>query len=279
MFNTSLFNTGVFNSLNQIFDAVSLQDDIVFNGFSLQNANIVTNKRNIEDLPSIDFNTFKIPNENGEGIVSRYYRAKTIKIRGSLRTNTSAELEALIDTMKKALRKVSGNLDIKINGKIRRYIATLVRGNSIFNREKYNITFLPFELTFECVDPFGKEIDSEVNELFSQNSQTITQEVEHLGNVEAKPSINVYIQSQSNLTSLIIENLTTSERMAINRAFADNDVIQINSEDKTVKVNGVLVDYSGVFLKLEPDTNSIQFAFVCDSVVYNLSIKHQKTYS
>jgi hypothetical protein len=55
-------------------------DDIIFNGFGLQNQNFVTNTINFRNMPKINLLTYDNPKNDGGGVLDRFYKQRTITL-------------------------------------------------------------------------------------------------------------------------------------------------------------------------------------------------------
>lgn len=63
MYNNYAFNESIFNETPAVVPTT--QDSIVFDGYSLQNANIITSKINYDDQGQIELNSFNYPRVDG----------------------------------------------------------------------------------------------------------------------------------------------------------------------------------------------------------------------
>lgn len=188
MFNTYDFNTSPFNDLAFPFAVAAVQDDIVFNGYSLQDAVAITSNQTWDNMPNRDFNTFPIPREDGEGIRGDFWRRKTIVVEGTLRKSSQSEFNDEIDAFKKAMAKREGILDIKINGIIRRFIVTLTNTNDIFGlRRNFNLTFIRYRLQFTCLTPFGEDVDGTVFQALDTITNPFETIIDNEGTIKTFP--------------------------------------------------------------------------------------------
>lgn len=128
------------------------QDAVAFDGYGLQNATVRTVSVDMDNLGRVDLPTFDFPMDDGGGVLSRYFRGRQIRVRISVSCDTPENLNLKIDDIKRNLRKSEGNLDITVNGEIRRIRATLT--DVKFNRQHYNLTFVNADLTFTSVEAF-----------------------------------------------------------------------------------------------------------------------------
>lgn len=102
MYNSYPYNSQAYNYTPI---PVSLtQDSIVFDGYSLQSANIITSRIDYDNQGGIDINSFDFPRADGGGVLSKYYRGRTITLDCTIKADTRASFENLLDTTKKYLR-------------------------------------------------------------------------------------------------------------------------------------------------------------------------------
>lgn len=274
MLNTSPLNRVKLNDQLVAFTTAASQDDIVFNTYSLQNSGIVTQVLLQDNTPERDIDSFNIPRDDGRSYVGDYWRRKTISIRGVVSKDTNSILESTLDDMKRYLGVPNSELDIKIDGTIRRYIATLSNGDRMFARRRgYHVTTCPFDLQFTCLEPFGKSTEYEATTYFDKTDLSFTENVINSGTVTGKPYLAINITAASAITEISFTNNTTEETITITRSFSAGEYLAIDCEEKTVKVNGVAVDYDGIFPDIAIGTNSYSVDFTGTSATYTLTMK------
>lgn len=229
-------------------------DLIIFDGFGLQNANIVTSQINHDDLLGIELNSFKYPRENGGGVLSKFYRGREIKLVMTIKSDTSSNFNTLLDSVKKNLRKTEGYLDITVNGEIRRIKATCTRFDT--RREHYNVTYCTVDVTFTTLEAFFYA-SSKQSYNFQGKTGTFSDEITNGGSAESLP---VFYHIFGATTAVTAVTLTAfSKVLTISNTFAVNDILIIDSENKTVTKNGVDIDYTGSFPVFPPGSNPFTF--------------------
>lgn len=277
MYNTNAYNTAQYNDFHQLFNNVVAQDDVVFNDFSFSDFNVITSEISHDEMPGRNVKTFDIPRDNGKKIVTDFYRLKAINISGIIRMDTKELLNSKIDEMKSAISKREGNLDIKINDVTRRFIATQ-KSEIIFNRKHFNITYVKFKVSFDVYVPFGSDVSYTSNSLLSQNSLSLVQQIDNSGTAVTKPIFHILLNAVSNVTKISFENTTINSKISISETFSSSDVLIVDSENKTVYLNGIEIEYSGTFFDFLTGTNSVEISVEGDSVLYNLTTKYKRNF-
>lgn len=233
---------------------VSVLDAISFNGYGLQNDRICVTEANFEDAGAAEMNTYPIPRVDGNGFLSRYWRKKTIVLKGVAKCETKEELETLIDEMKRKLYPTEGTLQyIAANG-ARNITATLVSAS--FDRKGYNITFVPFSLQFDTNEAFWYDI---INESYSASAVTASyiQTVTNTGTAPAFAKVFYKFNAASGTTSVSFK--ANGKTITVSGARTAGDVVEFDGETKEVFVNGVVVDYSGTFPQIIQGENLVEF--------------------
>ena len=218
------------------------QDDIVFDGYSLQNTEIITETLNYDDLGIVDFNTFNFPRNNWGGVISKYYRGRKVTFKSFVKESTSTALNDKLDEIKNKLATTEWYLDIRVNSEIRRVKATCT--NLDYKRQHYHVTFIPLDITFTILEPFFYAITSQSASYLSKTG-TFSEEFTSLGTAATEPTI-YFIFWVSTVTSMVITNPDTTT-MTITTSLWVSDVLIIDSKNKVVTKNGTEIDYSGVF--------------------------------
>ncbi len=278
--NTNQLNAEQLNSLQALSGggAVADFDDLEFDNYSLQDSRIISTIIRDSSTPARELVTFRAPRTDGGGIIGNYFRERKILVSGVVKKDSAALLETELDTMKRRLTLAEGNLDRKINGTVRRIKATLSNPDQMFaRRDGYHITICPFDLEFLALEPMWHDIN------YTSSTQTVTnvsfsETVENLGTYKSQAVLIVIIDTATAITAFQFSNTTSSQNLSITRSFSAGDVIIIDGENKSVKVNGTEVDYTGVFPELLYGSNAYSLTATGSAISYISTIKFKKTY-
>jgi len=173
---------------------------------------------------------------------------KVIVVTGQLKASSIALLDALIDTFKGYFIDGEQNLDLDYNGGTRRYIA--VAGEPDIQRDK-GMTVADFTIIFTCTQPYGQNTTS--TSALSQNGRTshsYTDNHTFVGNAHLQlPVVTIVINSVTDGDGLLsFKNNTTGQGITvIGQTFEAADTLVIDCKNRSVKLNGVEVDYLGAF--------------------------------
>lgn len=281
MLNTLILNTAMLNTGSPTPFAVSAADfdNLEFNGYSLQDSDHVSSVIEAFSTPSRELVTFKIPRADGGGWNGDYFRERRVKVSGIIEKVSNALLETEIDTFKQKMCAPQAFLDLKVNGEVRRIVATLEDPETMFaKREGFHITFTPFEMTFLALEPMWHSVDYETETYEDIALMTYPDEIEVTGSYKAQPVIVVILQAATSVTAIAFENNTNGDAIEVTRAFAAGDVLVIDSEEKSVTVNGTEVDYDGIFPELDIGLNEFEISATGSAIEYTATVKYRKTY-
>lgn len=248
-------------------------DNIIFDGFSLQNDNIIISEANFEDSGASEFNWYPIPRLDGNGFLSRFWRKKTIVLKGIVKDTTKALLDARIDEIKRECYGTEWTFEyVDANGR-RKITATLSRAD--FDRQHFHITFCPFVLTFETNEAFWYD---EINESNSVSAVTgnFIDSLSVGGSAPSQPQVYFVLNSATAITAI---SFTANGRtITVTESFASGDVLEINSQSKTVTKNAVEVDYTGTFPELLPWPNAVNYNFTGTAINTEIITLWRKNY-
>lgn len=281
MLNALLLNTAMLNTGTPLPIAATAADydNLEFNSYSLQDGDHVSSVIEAFSMPSRELVTYKIPRADGEGLNGDYFRGRRIKVSGIIEKTTNALLETELDTFKNKMAASEGNLDLKVNGEVRRIKATVENPEAMFaKREGYHISFTPFEMSFLALEPMWHSLDYQTETYEDVALLSYPDEVEVTGSYKAQPVIIIILQSVTSVTAIAFDNDTNGDSIEITETFAAGDVLVIDSEEKSVTLNGTEVDYDGVFPELSVGTNEFDITVTGTAVEYTATVKYRKTY-
>lgn len=270
--NTNTINSVPFNVWTP-FASDLVTDDIIFNWFGFQNANVVTSFKDDQNFPEISLQTFQNPIIDGGWILNRRFSSKDITLKGVLKTNTASEMEALIDTFKLKTSEVEGYLDIKIDWTYRRTKATCVK-NDVFKRQNHDITRCPFEITFRTVEPFFylRTKETYFEEWVTAN---VNIDLAYYGTATAFPKVYFFFWSVAWTNAVSVE--LNWNKIELAETITTNDILIIDCLEKIVTLNWTAIDYTWSFPSLLYWSNVftilINGTFTCD-----ISILYPKNY-
>jgi len=246
---------------------------------------------------------------DGFDVVDVQYTNKMITLNGWLISNTATALRTWADEFKGYLRPNEKNLDVETyggSGVYRRYVCSC--SSLSIPEEHWQTTQVPYSCEFLC-QPFGKATSTTTINLNSGGNITATPHNENVsitgtykckptititvvsetdlnnenvsitGTYKCKPTITITVVSETDLTAIKFENDTNDDWIQVSRSFAAAEVLVIDCDNETVKVDGTAIDFTGIFPKLDPSTNALVLE-VTDSGAfsYTASVSYTSTY-
>lgn len=255
-------------------------DEIYYNLFGLQNANVVTQSLKVSSA-NYDLQDRQLPRADGEYAESAQYRKTSIKIKGFLKSDTRTNLETLMDTMRKYLRQGNATLKCQWAGATRYYDNCHPVGiDSLFDgRESFHITFCPFEIEFVSLQPYGRNSDRIVlDSPFAITASPTLFIANNAGTAPSNTLIFLTLVTVGTLSQIVIENVTNGDKMTISGSFSNGDLLTIDGENIVVSKNGVAIDYSGVIPVINPGDNTIKLTITGASYSLSLTEQHYSRY-
>lgn len=276
MYNSYLYNSGLYNGLGRNIGQND-QDTIVFNSYGLQNTMIVTTNM-IDSIPERSLDIVDRPRAHGQILLNDWWRTKDITLTGYIRATSVTELAAEVDQFKYKMSDREGNLDIKIDGVVRRYVATLANKDIFDDRKGYHVTFMPWKLVFRCLTPFAVLPNYISDDFLNETDLSLNEQIENEGTTVAQPVLIFNFSAANAVTALSWTNNTNNEAISITTSISAGDYIRIDGETKQVTKNGTVIDYSGIFPLLDVGINSFSLNITGTSATYSHTVKYLQPY-
>lgn len=258
---------------------------ITFNTFDLQTysaatrVGIITDKILHNDIPDKDVALLALANSNGSVIPYSAYPSKKITISGTIKGSSEADIDTRMDTFKAYFNGRDKNLDIVYAGTTRRYIAT---ANAIAV-ERQNIGyFARFNVTFVCSNPFGlaTSTTSALN-ASGRTSSGYTDSHTFIGSAPCQlPVITITYSAVSGGASFVqFGNNTNGQSIMItDQTWVATDVLEIDTVNKTVKKNGVEIDFMGAFPEFAPGSQSFAYSDGFTTRTFAITVNYTPMY-
>lgn len=221
---------------------------------------IITNGIEHTNLPVKDAALFGLANTNQSVIPYVGYPSKAITIKGVIVGSSQANLDSRIDSFKAYFLGKDKNLDIEYNGTTRRYVAT---ANTISVVRQQKALWATFQIEFVCTLPFGK--NTTATTALSAAGRTLsgyTDPYTFLGSAPALlPVITITYSAVSGGASFVtFGNNANGQGITItDQTWVAADVLEIDVVNKTVKKNGVEIDFLGAFPEFAPGAQNFSY--------------------
>ncbi len=226
--------------------------------------------------PGRNNNYQKLARQHGKKLVNSDYNERIIAINAILRGTDRATYEQNRDNFFMYLDPQEATLRFPVSGANRDYICTV---DEIDYKDDVEGGLSEVVVKFVASNPpFGKDTSNNTatNSQFTGATKTDTF-VAIGGSMETTPVITVTLNSGTGLTSgyIQIKNPATGKYIKVTRTWTAADVLIVDVENQTVKVNGTAVDFTGVFPKWRPSDTQLQYDdnFTTRNVTMNMVYK------
>jgi hypothetical protein len=272
MFNTYQFNQYTFNKSIPVSSLLA-DGDVMYWNLILHDAwDSYLSFMNNDDFASVDMDIFANPLDDWNTLSSYYLRGREITAKGSIYRNNGEDLNNELDRVKSVLAIPWQILSVKVNGEVREAVAYC--SGITFDRQHYNINFIRYDVKFTITNESWNSRKYQVVSTLWVTS-TLVEEVINIWRYKAKPIIIVTMNSASSVDELNLVMWTYN--ITINETLSASDIIEINREDQTVKINGAEVDYTGRIPLLEQWRNPYTVTMTW-TYSYDITIKYKKTF-
>lgn len=255
--------------------------NITYDGIDIQTTNIIIRDIEHESIGHKEINLQRFSDTEGGKINNIGFDARTIKIAGTIKGTSKADLEANLDTLKKNLNKQEKNLDIVYSSGTRRYKATCSKMK--FERNYYTIDAISFEAEFLVNDPpFGIGLDTNTLEDLSNTSSSATTTTmenvgyaDFVGTMRPFPKVKLTITACNGIRHLVFSNTNDdgyyTRTVIENQKFEDGDVVIIDTKKGVVTLNGTEIEYRDGMPKFSLTNNRYNLEVI--GISYTIDIK------
>lgn len=253
---------------------------ISYNSLDLQDSTYRTSEIEHVQMPKREINTAKRARRTGESFISGWFGGRKIRIKGHILADTAAGLQTAVDALQAAINSEGANLDIGYGGSTRRYENAVVEAQKI-PKKGFHHTFVPYEITFYIPDGVGVAT-SQTQEGDTAQTGDITESLTIAGSADALPVITITVNSATDFSVLKVRNDTRDEELIIGPSgggsFSAADVIEIDCENMTVKINSTEVDYTGIFPLWDPGSQDLNLDLTFTAVNYDWDFDYYPRY-
>lgn len=201
-------------------------------------------------------------------ITSSNYTFKEIPVYMDICGGSKTTTEEYIAQVKAVLQPQNQSLKVLNSGKEVEYTATLNQFNIQWNGANAYC-----ELVFMVSDPIGKAVDTTTMFNIAGNTNAIKYETFKVnGSSLAYPIITVTVNSVTGGTgkTITLQNGFTNQGIRVTADWVDNDVLIVDSSIMKVTINGLNVDFKGMFPQFA--AGSQQFSYLDDFDDRNVDI-------
>lgn len=252
-----------------------LSRDVYFNSNDLGAIeNFAITDVRVEGVANRTLYDAKIANADKSVVSGANWHSKRIEIIGVISNTDKSGMETTIGTILSKCQELNKVLQLPYGGETKQFTAsyeTIEVRNPVGGFAEIGITFL-------ATDPFA--YDTTYTTVVTSNNLTTNNQSFGLTISEGfvqLPVITITIDSVTGSTAdLYFSNLTNDENITINRTWTANEVLVIDSENMTVKVDGVEVDYSGYIPFLSNGYNSLWYSDEFTTRQVDISVKYRK---
>lgn len=251
-----------------------------FNNWSLQDNVPYLTVYAIEDYaPDRTLNISPLARRHAQKLSSEYYQKRIIQISIYIAAPSRALVEKSLDILYANIQGNEGQLLMEKSGSVRVYTATysktsknnsgIGRGNALPPQGG----LADFTLQFECSDSFG--YDTNYTVMMPKTSFSAATRIDSYtqgGGAETQvPFFEVQytaITGGTNAT-VMVGNLNTGQTISVTRNWSQYDILQVDCRNKTVRVNGVDVPFTGAFPEFGLGLQSFTYSDTMTTRSYN----------
>lgn len=246
----------------------------------MQSYNVLFNQNNLADIPGVwlynydattlperDIKIHKIARRSLSIITSAEYTQKAIPVFMRVCSGSRQDTEATLTAIKGLLQPQNGTLKVEQSGEQYQYTATMNEFNIEWDNSYAYVT-----IVFIASTPVASS--AQENTLFNFSTNIASDGVSFIvdGSYISEPIITlVYSAVTGGSGSLSVFNASTNQGLTINGNFSNGDIIEIDSSEYTISVNGASTDFEGLFPTFAPGSQRLGYSDTFGSRTVSIS--------
>lgn len=253
----------------------------LFDSFSLQDGNYISEEVSYRNTPSRDLETAKITRRPGVKLMSHDFGERRVRIVGHILGDSVSDLQSKIDDLHTNItRKEEGKLYVESN---RSAVATVV--SVAISDPHYAQDYVPFEIEFLLTDPFFYGSQQTVSWTIPASTTTLTDTLTISGSVYAEPTIRYAAPAGGGYTTTsgitvsytpTGEHVTWSGTGPATLAYADS--VSFDYASHLITQGVTEMDVEGVFSRWEPGSAPFTATFSGTAAGGTLEFIYQPRY-
>lgn len=228
-------------------------------------------------IPGRSIQNDKLANADKSVNAAAYWQEKKINVRIIIGRNTRALFEDSLDALTAILQAENATLLFNFGSSTRQWTATLAN----ISVQEVLGGLGEIELEFQCSDPLGYDVASTPLITSAYSGSTSTDSFVIGGSFAWQaPIITITLTAITGGTdkTITVGNPATGQQISIFGTWVNNDVIVIDCQNKTVKVNGVDVDFDGAIPEWQPGAGTMSYSDDLTTRVHSHSAIYYKRY-
>jgi phage-related protein len=194
-------------------------------------------------------------------------------MRGFLHGSTRADLNDKVQEFRKALAPRQQRLVIDTLDSRGYYFTATCTSLGISEIGGETITHVLWDAEFTAADPFRYEnAETAESDIALNTGESVT--ITNSGDLRIDPIISISTTSASGI-ALSLTNATTGERIKPVGTITAGDKLVIDSTKRSVRKNGVEIDYAGSFPSLAVGQNTLKVNLSAGSISISIRRRHK----
>lgn len=228
---------------------------VLFNGVDLQAAPFKVHDTDAFSAPVRNIITYELERTDNAVDVFRRYTSRNISLSGTVKTDTEADCDTAIDTLKLALLQAGpGQLQLEYAGGYRYWQGEAK--NLQIARAAADITRAGWSCQFHVPNFYATDGNTDILLADTEvTDESYSTQISPLGTYLSRPVITLtynFINPAVSDVGITVGNPNTNNYITITETIGFGNVITIDTLNDQVFVNGSLVPYSGQMPNWQP---------------------------